>query len=85
MSARAKSDTNGRISSVRVAAIVAAPADAVRAAVTELPEDVTSYVVETRAGVLVTLERPRRWPRHSRRRVIRGLQRELAVLRERTE
>jgi hypothetical protein len=85
MSARARSDHEGPTSSVRVAAIVAAPAESVRAAVAKLPEGVTSYVVETRAGVLVTLERPRRWPRHSRRRVIRGLQRELAALRDRAE
>jgi hypothetical protein len=78
-------DTNRRTSSVRVAAIVVAPADTVRAAAAKLPTGVTSYVVETGAGVLVTLERPRRWPRHSRRRVIRGLQRELAALRDRAE
>jgi hypothetical protein len=77
----APSETHRRTSSVRVAAIVAAPAETVRAAVAKLPEGVTSYVVETRAGILVTLERPRRWPRHSRRSVIRGLQRELAALR----
>lgn len=85
MSGRAKFAAMRPISSVRVAAIVAAPADSVRAAVAKLPEGVTSYVVETPAGVLVTLERPRRWPRHSRRRVIRGLQRDLAALRERAE
>jgi hypothetical protein len=74
-------DANRRTTTVRVAGIVAAPADAVRAAVAQLPVGVTSYVVETRAGVLVTLERPRCWPRHSRRRVIRRLQRELIRLR----
>jgi hypothetical protein len=66
---------------VRVAAIVGGPADVVRAAVARLPTAVVSYVVETRAGVLVTLERPRRWPLPSRRRVIRGLQRDLAAVR----
>ena len=85
MSARVKSDTDRRTSSVRVAAIVVAAPETVRAAVAMLPEGVTSYVVETRAGVLVTLEQPRRWPRHSRRSVIRGLQRELAAIRHRTE
>ena len=64
---------------VRVAAIVAAPIDTVRAAAAQLPGSVTIYVVETGAGVLVTLERPRRWPR-SRRRVIRGLQRQLVAV-----
>jgi hypothetical protein len=85
MSASAKSALKRPIRSVRVAAIVAAPAESVHAAVAKLPAGVTSYVVETRAGVLVTLERPRRWPRYSRRRVIRGLQRELAALRDRAE
>jgi hypothetical protein len=64
---------------LRVAAIVAAPIDTVRAAVAQLSGSVTIYVVETGAGVLVTLERPRRWPR-SRRRVIRCLQRELVAV-----
>jgi hypothetical protein len=85
MSARAESDRKRPISSVRVATIVAAPAESVRAAVAKLPEGVTSYVVETSAGVLVTLEQPRRWPRYSRGRVIRGLQRELAALRDLAE
>lgn len=66
---------------VRVAAIVDGPVEAVRAAVAALPTPATSYVVETRAGVLVTLERLRRWPLSSRRRVIRGLQRDLAAVR----
>jgi hypothetical protein len=66
---------------VRVAAIVDGPADAVREAVAALPDGVASYVVETGAGVLVTLERRRRWLLMSRRRAIRGLQRELAGVR----
>jgi hypothetical protein len=70
-----------RAQHVRVAAIVTAPTDHVRAALAELPAGVTSYLVETRAGVLVTLEQPRGWPRHPRRRVIRTLQRELARVR----
>lgn len=67
---------------VRVAAIVDASVDAVRAAVARLPATVTSYIVETGAGVLLTLERERRWPLSPRRRVIRGLQRELAAIQE---
>jgi len=47
-----------------------------------LPAAVTSYVVETGAGVLVTLERERRWPMPSRRRLIRALQRDLASIRQ---
>jgi hypothetical protein len=70
-----------RAQHIRVAAIVTASADRVRAALAQLPAGVTAYVVETGAGVLVTLEQPRRWPRHSRRRVIRALQRELASVR----
>lgn len=66
---------------IRVAAIVGGPSEAVREAVAGLPSAVTSYVVETGAGVLVTLERQRRWPLPSRRRVIRGLQRQLGVIR----
>jgi hypothetical protein len=69
-----------RAQHIRVAAIVTASADHVRAVVVQLPAGVTSYVVETGAGVLVTLEQPRRWPRHSRRRVLRALQRELVRL-----
>jgi hypothetical protein len=70
-----------RAQHIRVAAIVTASTDHVRAALAQLPAGVTSHVVETRAGVLVTLEQPRRWPRHPRRRVIRALQRELARVR----
>jgi hypothetical protein len=73
-----------RAQHIRVAAIVAASADHVRAALAQLPAGVTSYVVETGAGVLVTLEQPRRWPRHSRRRVIRTLQSELGRVRHLT-
>ena len=63
---------------LRVAAIVQAQPSQVRDAVAMLPADVTAYLVETGAGVLVTLER-----RHgfvSRRRTIRSLQRELAAI-----
>jgi len=49
---------------------------AVREAVAALPAAMTGYVVETGAGVLVTLERRLRWPR-SRRRTIKSLQRAL--------
>jgi hypothetical protein len=73
-----------RAQHIRVAAVVPASADHVRAALAQLPAGVTSYLVETRAGVLVTLEQPRRWPRHPRRRVIRALQRELARVRHLT-
>jgi hypothetical protein len=73
-----------RAQHIRVAVIVTASADDVHAALAQLPAGVTSYVVETGAGVLVTLEQPRRWPRHSRRRVIRALQRELASVRHLT-
>ena len=66
---------------LRVAAIVDGPVDAVRTKLAHLPAGVTSYVVETGAGVLVTLERERRWPLPSRRRVIRALQRDLAAIR----
>jgi hypothetical protein len=66
---------------IRVAAIVSGPLEEVREAVAGLPAVVTSYVVETGAGVLVTLERERRWPLPSRRRVIRGLQRQLGAIR----
>jgi hypothetical protein len=66
---------------IRVAAIVSGPLEAVREAVAGLPAAVTSYVVETGAGVLVTLERERRWPLPSRRRVIRELQRQLGAIR----
>jgi len=65
---------------VRVAALVDASPAAVRAAVGTLPDQVSAYVVETGAGVLVTLERLRRWPVPSRRRVIRSLQAHLAAL-----
>lgn len=70
-----------RISRVRVAAIIAAPLPRVREAVAALPAPLTGYVVPTGAGVLVTLEQPRRWPLPSRRRVIRRLQHQLAILR----
>ena len=73
-----------RAQHIRVAAVVPASADHVRAALAELPAGVTSYLVETRAGVLVTLEQPRRWPRHPRRRVIRALRRQLARVRHLT-
>ena len=73
-----------RAQHIRVAAVVPASVDHVRAALAELPAGVTSYLVETRAGVLVTLEQPRRWPRHPRRRAIRALQRELARVRHLT-
>jgi hypothetical protein len=66
---------------IRVAAIVSGPLEGVREAVARLPAAVTSHVVETGAGVLVTLERERRWPLPSRRRVIRGLQRQLGAIR----
>jgi hypothetical protein len=65
---------------VRVAAIVDGSADAVHEAVAGLPTPVASYVVDTGAGVLLTLERQRRWL-STRRRVIRGLQRDLAAVR----
>jgi hypothetical protein len=61
---------------VRVAAVVRAPLAAVRDAVAVLPAAMTGYVVQTGAGVLVTLERRLRWPR-SRRRTIKSLQRAL--------
>lgn len=67
---------------VRVAAIVDASVEAVREVVAGLPASITSYVVETGAGVLLTLERERRWPLLPRRRVIRGLQRELAAIQQ---
>ena len=66
---------------VRVAAIVGGRVDDVRDAVGRLPSAITSHVVETGAGVLVTLEREHRWPLAPRRRVIRGLQRDLASIR----
>jgi hypothetical protein len=65
---------------LRVAAVVQAPPYQVRDVVAKLPADVTAYVVETGAGVLVTLERQRRLPLRSRRRTIRVLQRELAAI-----
>jgi hypothetical protein len=65
---------------IRVAAIVHAPLSNVRSAADALPSAVRSYVVETGAGVLVTLERERRWPLPSRRNVIGSLQRDLARL-----
>ena len=65
---------------VRVAAIVHAPIQTVREELVALPGAVTSYLVETGAGVLVTLERERRWPIPLRRRVIRGLRRDLATI-----
>lgn len=63
---------------VRVAAIVDAEPAVVRDVVATLPDSVTVYVVETGAGVLVTLERRRGL--RTRRRVIRSLQRELAAV-----
>jgi hypothetical protein len=66
---------------LRVAALVNGPVEAVHDRVARLPAGVTSYVVETGAGVLVTLERERRWPMPSRRRVIRALQHDLAAIR----
>ena len=63
---------------LRVAVIVQADPSAVREAVAALPQNVTSYVVETGAGVLVTLERRRGL--RSRRRAIRLLQGELAAV-----
>ena len=63
---------------LRVAVIVQAEPSAVRDAVATLPQDVTAYVVETGAGVLVTLERRRGM--RSRRRAIRLLQGELATV-----
>jgi hypothetical protein len=66
---------------LRVAAIVHGSMHEVRDRVARLPAGVTSYVVETGAGVLVTLERERRRPMPSRRRVIRALQRDLAAIR----
>ena len=68
------------MSRVRVAALVTGSPDAVREAADALPGRITAYVVETGAGVLVTLERTRRWPMPSRRRVIRDLQERLAAL-----
>lgn len=68
------------MSRVRVAAVVPAPLQSVHEAVAALPTATTGYVVETGAGVLVTLERRLRWPFTPRRRVIRALQRELATL-----
>jgi hypothetical protein len=65
---------------VRVAAVLPGSVEDVRDAVTRLPASTTSYVVPTAAGVLVTLERERRWPWPSRRRAIRSLQRGLASL-----
>jgi hypothetical protein len=64
---------------VRVAAIVHLPMSVVSAAVARLPDGVKPYVVETGAGVLVTLER-KRGPLVTRRRAIRALQRELATI-----
>ena len=63
---------------VRVAAIVDAEPSVVRDVVATLPDNVTVYVVETGAGVLITLERRRGL--RTRRRVIRSLQRELAAV-----
>ena len=65
---------------MRVAAIVDASVETVREALVAVPTPVTTYVVETGAGVLVTLERERRWPMSPRRRVIRGLRRDLAAI-----
>jgi hypothetical protein len=65
---------------VRVAAVVPGSAERVRDAVAQLPRPVRSYVVPTGAGVLVTLERTRRWPLPSRRRVLRALQTHLNAL-----
>ena len=62
---------------VRVAVIVQAQPSVVHDAVAGLPESVTAYVVETGAGVLVTLERRRGLVR---RRAIRSLQRELDAI-----
>ncbi len=66
-----------RVHHLRVAAIVQAPASTVHDAAAKLPAGVTAYVVETGAGVLLTLERRRRWPVPSRRRVIRSLEQDL--------
>jgi hypothetical protein len=63
---------------VRVAAIVQAQPSLVREAAATLPDNVTAYVVETGAGVLVTLERGRGL--RSRRRAIRSLERQLAEI-----
>lgn len=63
---------------VRVAAVVQASPEVVRDAVATLPEPVRAYLVETGAGVLVTLEREHGFV--SRRRTIRSLQRELAAI-----
>ena len=63
---------------LRVAAIVLAQPSQVSDAVAMLPAEVTAYLVETGAGVLVTLERKHRFV--SRRRTIRSLQRELAAI-----
>lgn len=65
---------------VRVAAIFDASVETVREELAALPAAVTTYVVETGAGVLVTLERERRWPMATRRRVIRGLRRDLVTI-----
>lgn len=65
---------------MRVAAVVRGPLEPVRDAVAGLPAAVNGYVVQTGAGVLVTLERDRRWPLPSRRSVIRSLQRALTSL-----
>jgi hypothetical protein len=65
---------------VRVAAIFDASVETVREELAVLPAAVTIYVVETGAGVLVTLERERRWPMATRRRVIRGLRRDLVTI-----
>ena len=63
---------------LRVAAIVQAPPEVIRDAVATLPDSVRAYLVETSAGVLVTLERKHGFV--SRRRTIRSLQRELAAI-----
>ena len=63
---------------LRVAAIVQAPPEVIRDAVATLPDSVRAYLVETGAGVLVTLERKHGFV--SRRRTIRSLQRELAAI-----
>ena len=68
------------VQQVRVAAIVDASVETVREALAALPAAVTTYVVETGAGVLVTLEKERRWPMSTRRRVIRGLRRDLVAI-----
>ena len=68
---------------LRVAAVLRAPADGVKNAVGELPTDVVSYVVETGAGVLVTLERRRSAWLPTRRRTLRDLQERLTGIAER--